>query len=707
MAGRWERWRVICWVVAIAASAVLVPIGLGHLRGVDLELPGSSSARTAAAITRGIPQLGSEQLVLAFASDTLAATDPLYQSAMSATARAVAQVPGAGGLLALQGNSHQNPHHAYLLVGAKGDRAERERVVPEAAKAARRAVAASSHGRISVALTGLTPVYDALLAADLRDLRYVEIASVLSALVLLVLGLGSIGSAILPLLSAGTGALVSTGAVGALSLATPLDTMVLATATTVGFGLGLDYNLLVMLRYRRARGHGLTPDRAAEQAKTTSGRSVLWCAGAVIATSAALFTVPLAMIRNLALAAGLTTAITAAAAITLLPRLLIRLDTLLFWGPVRRPGLKSPTRAHDGRWADWARLMMRRPWPFLLAALAVLCLAAAPVGNLKVGLRVDRSAIAHTEAGRGLAQMERDGLANLTVLALPHSSTAGPVDTGALIETATADPDIGQTSALDNGRDLTVVVLGDRLPVDSAASARLMQRVRSIATETLPPGQLVDIGGPAATLSDFQSAMTASVCRVAVLVLVGSFLLMLIMFRSLLLPIKAIAMNVLSTTASFGLLVQVSDHPINFTVPLLATAIAFGLSLDYEVFLVHRISEHYRITGDCRDSVTRGLIETAQPITLGAAAMATVFAGMMATHRQDFQQLGFLVAVAVLLDATLIRLIIVPCLMQILGHRNWWLPRCMHRLLRPVVAAVNDSSGLLPSPSASDATVPV
>lgn len=703
--GLWERRRITAWAIAVIAAGILVPIGLGHLRGVDLELPGSSSARAAALIAQDMPQLGSEQLVLTFTSDSVPARDPLYQRAMSVTAREVARVPGAGELLALPRDPKQDRHHAYLLVGAEGDRAERQRNVPEMANAARRALAASSDGRISVALTGLTPVYDALVAADLHDLRYVEIASVLSALVLLVFGLGSVGSALLPVASAGAGALVSAGVVAGLSLAVPLDTMMLATATTVGFGLGLDYNLLVMLRYRRGRAQGLTPDAAAGQAKATSGRSVLWCAGVVIATSAALLTVPVVMIRNLALAAGLTTAVTAAAAVTLLPSLLIRFDRLLSWGQVRRRKPKNTKRAHGGRWAEWARLMMRHPWPFLLGALAVLCLAAAPVGNLKLGLQVDRSAIAHTEAGRGLAQMERDGLANLTVLTLPHTPKAGPVDTGALIAAATADPDISHASALDNGRDLTVMAIGDRLAVDSADSAELMQRLRILATENLPPGQRVDIGGPAAALGDFQSAMVASAGRVALLVLAGSFLLMLVMFRSLLLPLKAIAMNVLSTAAAFGLLVQVSDHPVNFAIPLLAIAIAFGLSLDYEVFLVHRISEHYRVTGDCRESVTRGLIETAQPITLGAAAMATVFAGLMATHRQDFQQLGFLVAASVLMDATLIRLVLVPCLMQVLGHRNWWLPRLMHRLLRPVVPGGSSPSPLLPPSSTPDAAI--
>ena len=660
-----------------------MPIGMGRLHGPTLESPGSPSARAARLVAHRMPQLGSEQLILAFDSSALRPQESPYQGAMSRTALAVAKVPGAGQMISLADDAKRDPHHAYLLLGLKGDLAERQRRAQEVSAVADRAADTASHGRVTVALTGLTPIFDDVIAADLRDLRYVEEVTVPAAVLLLVLGLGSVGSALVLLLAAGAGVVVSAGAVAGLAMVTPLDTMVLGVATTIGFALGLDYTLLLLLRYRQARSNGLAPQAAADHARSTAGRAVLWCAAAVIVTNLAMLTVPIEMLRNLALAAGLTTAVNTAAAMTLLPCLLPRCDALLALGRLRRPG--QAKRARRDRLAAWARHMMHRPWPYLVGALVVLCLAAAPVGGLRLGLHLDRAALANTTAGAGLALMEQDRLSNITLLALPHAPGTGPVDTRELSGALAADPRIAQATELDNGRDLSAMIIGDRLPVDSPASARLVRDIRSLVAADLPSGQPAFTGGPAATLADFQAEITAAVGQVALLVLGGSFLLMLVLFRSLLLPLKAIAMNVLSTAAAFGLLVRISERPVNFNVPMVAMAIVFGVSLDYEVFLVHRITEHYRATGDSRTAVARGLSETARPITLGAAVTATVFAGLMLTHREDLRETGFLVATAVLMDATLIRMIVVPTFMQLLGHRNWWLPRRMHRLLPPVV----------------------
>ncbi|MEW2291043.1 MMPL family transporter [Streptomyces sp. NPDC047841] len=187
--------------------------------------------------------------------------------------------------------------------------------------------------------------------------------------------------------------------------------------------------------------------------------------------------------------------------------------------------------------------MMRHPWVCLFGALAVLCLAAAPAANLRVGLHVDRAALSDSGAGTGLEQMERDGFANVTFVALPHPAGTDPVDTSALITALTAEPHVTHSSALDNGRDLTVVAVGDDLPVDNPASAVLVRTIRSLAADSLPARQPVFTGGPAAALVDYRAATDAAVGQVAIIVLAGAFLLMLVMFRSLLLPLKAVAMG--------------------------------------------------------------------------------------------------------------------------------------------------------------------
>ncbi|MGW0704476.1 MMPL family transporter [Streptomyces sp. NPDC002643] len=681
------------WAVVVVVACLVLPVGLAQVRGAIVRVEGSSSARAAELIARGLPSFGSEQVSLAFDSSSLTADSEPYRRAVAAAARAADELPGTGQIIPVPDAPDRDPRHAYLAMGIEGDDDARRRLLPALRSAVGRAVTDASDGRVTVALTGATPVFTEQIKADLRDLRYVEAVTVPAALLLLVVGLGSVGSALVVLVTAALAVLVSTGALAAVALVLDVDSLMVTVATTVGFGLGLDYALLVLLRYRSLRDDGLAPDPAVASATRSAGHAVLWCAAAVVVTSAALLATPLALARTAALVAALTAVVTAAAATTLLPAVLPRLDPLLDRGRVRR---------RDGanrkeRWARWARRLMDRPWPHLLGVLAVLLVAAFPAGTLRTGLQMERSVIAGTEAGRGLAQMERDGLAGVTLVALPHPPTAGPVDTTDLTDALRADPRVTTVATLDNGRDLTLVTVTDRLISDRRPAEHLVTDIRTLAARALPPGQQVFTAGPAAQLADFHQALRPALRQIAVIVLAGAFLLMLVAFRSLLLPLKAITMNVLSLAASFGLLAWVNGRtaePIHLAIPLLAATVVFGLSLDYEVFLVHRITTHYRATGDCRLAVARGLGDTARPITLAATTMATVFAGLMVTQRDDFRQTGFLVATAVLLDATLIRMVVVPALMRLLGHRNWWLPAPLSRLLPPPDAPPAD----LPEP---------
>ncbi|MFJ8310929.1 MULTISPECIES: MMPL family transporter [unclassified Streptomyces] len=671
----------------VLAALLALSVGFGRLRAITLSVPGSSSAHAAGLIARGMPQLGTEQLVLAFDSRTLRVTDEGYQDAVAQVAQALPRLPGAGQVLPVPASPGQNPHHDYLLVGVTGDEDARRQLTSRLRAVSHESAATASHGRVTVAVTGPTPVLDETVGGDLRDLRRVETITSLLAFGILVAGLGSAGAALVPLLVAGVSVLVSTGALAALSQVTHVDTLSVVVATTVGFGLGLDYGLLILLRHRHYRDRLLDPQDAAARASATAGRTVLWCAGAVVLAGAALQTVPLAAVRTAGGAAVLTTVVTTAVATTLLPALLPRLDPLLSFAPlIGRRG----TAAREGV-SRWANHLMARPWPYLLAALAVLGLAAAPAGGLRLGVQVDRTAIAGTEAGRGLQRAEADGLAGFMLLALPHAAGAGPVDTTALTDALSADRRVTLAAALDNGRDLTVVAVTDSVPADRPEADAFMAHVRSLTGRTLPPGQAVYVAGPGAVLADVRTALLSCLGQVAALILAGSFLLLAAAFRSLLLPLKALAMNALSLAASFGLLAWATAHTagtVNVAIPLLAFTIVFGLSMDYEVFLVHRITEHYRADRDHCRAVARGLSETVRPVTLAAATMACVFAALTATHRQEYRQFGFLVAGAVLLDATVIRLVLVPTLMRLLGHRNWWLPAPVERLLdRPATPA--------------------
>ncbi|PSJ30654.1 hypothetical protein B7P34_01230 [Streptosporangium nondiastaticum] len=717
--GRLVMW---VWAVLITASAVLLPLQLGRLSIPSTAMGNSPALRAAELITRGFPRLGSEQMMLAFDSPTWQGTDPAYQKAVSSTARAIVDRAGVGTVLPVPTVTGQNPRHVYVSIGVTGDESTRQRRLPHLQDVAYRTAREASGGRVSVAVVGLTPVLAELIHADVKDLRFVEIVTVPTAVLLLAFGLGSLGAAVVPLVVAVSTILVSTGALMAMSLVTQVDTTMLTLASSVGLGLGLDYALLILLRYRQARSRGRTPLEATARATATAGTTVSWCALVVVTTSAALLIIPARNVRMLALGAMIATGITLCAALTLLPALLPRLDPWLDRGRLRRRG-GSPGRLEaegttgptafpgagakattDGWWTRWTLHLMRRPWPYLISALTVLLLAATPVLGIRLGLHYDRTALAHTTTGQGLLRMEHDRLASVTVLALPHPPGAPPVDTTALSATLHADPRVALASALDNGKDLTVLAVGERNAPDSAASTSLLNDIHRLAPRLLPAGQRVLIAGPTAALADLKSAAVTGLWQVIGIVLAASFVLLLVVFRSVLIPLKAIAMNVLAVGAAFGVLTLVSEMSggtpagggtaaggvagagvagggVNVLIPLLAFALVFGLSMDYEVFLVHRIAEHYHRSGDNARAVAHGLQHTARTITLAAAVMVVTFAGLLTTHRQDFQQMGLTVAAAIAIDVTVIRIVLVPSLMRLLGHRNWWLPHGLTRLL--------------------------
>ncbi|AQZ63713.1 hypothetical protein BKM31_21625 [[Actinomadura] parvosata subsp. kistnae] len=722
--GRWAagpggRLIVVVWLLLAGGAALLLPGLTQRLAPPSLEVPGSPSAAAAAVVARGFPELGSEQVMLAFGSPTLNADDPRYQRAIAATVEALAARPDIGAMLPLpepgtpppsppppspspdtggtpplaetratpppaeSGGRH--PRHAYVLAGVHGDELARQRNLPAQLATARRAAQEASAGAVTVTILGVSRAFAQLAHADLADLRSMEAMTVPVAALLLVLGLGAVGAAAVPLVVGGAAILTGMGALAVAATLAPVDSTMLTYTVTMSLGLGLDYTLLILLRYRQARRAGLAPAVAAGRAAATAGSTVTWCAAAIAVTSCPLLVVGVPWAHSLALAGMLAAFVTLAAALTLGPALLSQLDHRLEWGtlPWHRPGRGTGPWRGGGRvrWVRGAERMMRRPGRYALATVAVLALAALPVLHLRMGLHYDRPALAGTDIGAGLAGLERDGVAGLTTVALPHPGRATPVDTFAFQQALKTDPRVTMATVLDNGRDLTVMLVADRCPPDGAAAAGFQRDLRALAARLLPAGQPVLAVGPAARLGDLAAGAVNGLWQVLAVVLLASFVLLMVTFRSLLIPVKAVAMNVLCVCAAFGLLTVVFQDlggggaDINALLPLIVFTIVFGLSLDYEVFLVHRIAEHYRRGGDNTAAVLHGLRHTARPITLAAAIMAVTFGGLMLTRRLDFQQGGFAVAAAIVLDATIIRMVLVPSLMRLLGRGNWWLPR--------------------------------
>ncbi|NRQ30596.1 MMPL family transporter [Nonomuraea sp. NN258] len=674
-----QRGRVLlAWAVLALVALALLPGLLRGLAAPSQTVAGSPSARAAELAATGFPAWGDEQVVVAFAAGELRARRPAYRRAMSAGLAALARAPGISSVRPMPPVDGQDPRHAYALAGLTGDDTERQHRLPAQQAALDDALRQISGGRVTAGLVGVTPVFAEIRRADLADLRRAETIAVPLTLAVLVVGLGTLGAALVPLLIAGVTILGGTAVLAVTGGWMGANTLTLTVVATVGLGLGLDYALLVLLRYRQARQDGAGREQAAATAVGTAGTTVAWCGLAVVMISGCgLAVVRSQLARTLIAPAAVAAVVAVAAALTLLPAVLVAADRWLERGriplPRRLPFVSEktpPVRERERVGGRWARHLTRRPWPYALGVAALLLLCALPATGMRLGVDYDRPAIAGTSAGQGLARMEADGLGSLITVVVPGAT---PAETALLTRVVRAEPGVSGASALSNGRGLTMVAAFGRVPADAPESAVLLDRLRT-RLAALVPDRPVHLGGAAAVAADLLAEGLAPLRQVVVLVLVCTLLFLLVVFRSVLIPVKAVVMNLLAVAAAFGLLALAFDGPVVALLPLLCCTIVFGLSLDYEVFLVHRIAEHYRATGDNAAAVAHGMRNTTRTITLAAAVMTVGFASLMAGHRQEVRQIGFTVAAAIAIDATLVRLVLVPALMRLLGHRNWWMP---------------------------------
>ena len=523
----------------------------------------------------------------------------------------------------------------------------------------------------------------------------------MAAIVVLLITFGSLVAMGLPIVSA----LFALG-VG-LSLVT-LGTHVFPTANfapqlaaMIGLGVGIDYALFILTRFRNGLDEGLEPRAAAIAAIDTAGRAVLFAGITVIIALMGMLLLGLSFLYGVAMAAAFAVLMTMIAALTLLPALLTiagrRVDRL------RIPGLgeRSASTAEDTRWFRWSREIQRRP--VLSAALSggLLLLLCVPTLSLRLG-----SNDAGTDPAGTTTREAYDLLANgfgpgfngpfQIVAALPASGEDAALV--ALRKKLDGEEGVAGTTpvALNPAGTTGVFQLYPTTSPQSEATTELLDRIRD---EAIPPlerrtGAQVHVGGITAIFEDFGTAIAEKLPLFIGVVVLLSALLLMTVFRSLLVPLKAICMNLLSIGAAFGLIVAVfqwgwgasligvdSTGPIISFFPIFLFAIIFGLSMDYEVFLMSRIHEEWEHKHDATLAVTRGLALTGRVITAAAAIMCTVFASFMIGDDRIIKLFGLGLAAAILIDAVIIRTILVPALMQLFGARAWWLPAWLDRIL--------------------------
>src|SRR6516162_3269764 len=584
----------------------------------------------------------------------------------------------------------------------------------------------SQYPNIKLEITGETPLTFDLRKVSAHDVNHAEERAMPVTLLLLVLAFGSLVAALLPL---GIGVLSISMAMGAAALLAhylQLSILVQNLATMLGLGLGIDYALLMVSRFREALAEGYDPGHAADIAAWQAGRTLVISATTVAIGFSALLIVPISELRSIGIAGLLVTVLSVILCTFILPWVLGLLGHRINAAKVRLPGRRSKTRdslcTARERWVRWGSIITRRPWTALLVAGVPLLILAFQARRISPGIPDHDSLPAAAESVRALHTLQRMGRSGIVqslrvVLELPPQSPplspAGWLAVSSLTRRLQSDPRAeevislptltGMSDAADAVDDVpesirksflrsdgqaTLIELLPAATVSPNEQIRWVREVRSsdVAAITGVPGAVLRVGGVPALDADYDSVVNEQLPRVVLGVVLGSLLALLVGLRSLFAAVKAILLNLLSVGASFGALVVVFqeghgsklfglDGPTGTVypiVPILSFAIVFGLSMDYEVFLVARVLEERRRGLSERSAVIEGVARTAGLITSAAAIMIAVFTAFTVGSFLVVQMLGFSLAVAVFIDATAVRMVVGPALLQLAGDWNWW-----------------------------------
>ncbi|MFA1537486.1 MMPL family transporter [Actinomadura monticuli] len=671
-----HRWTALLLWVAVVAAITAGSQAAGSAYHNDFSLPGTDAQAAADLMTEhGSRQAGATVQIVAEDARGLAGDRPVI-APMLAKVRGLPSVADVGELSVSESGTIG---YATVTLDATAQDVPREHVT-EIIETAR---AAAGDG-LRIELGG-----DPVRGAEEGGGGAAEGAGMLAALVILVLLFGSVVAAALPL---GTALFAVGGAVGLIALASHVFTVADFTPPImmlIGLGVGVDYALLIFYRYRQELRDGADPATATRRALDAAGRTVFFAGCTVIIALLGLIALGLGSLQGVALAVALTVLVTMAASLTLLPALLG-----VFGARIRRQVLKRAAKARtgEGRWHRLASAVQRRPVPALLAAAVALLALSAPALTMRLGF-ADAGNDAPSSTGRQAYDLLAEGFGPgfngpLIVVA---KGDAGPLRT-ALVQTegiAAATPPFPSR----DGAVSAVIAYPATAPQDEATTD-LVHELRDDVLPSLSARTGVDylVGGPTAATQDFSDAVSARMPLFVALVVGMSALLLMVVFRSVLIPVKAALLNLLSISAALGAITLVfqdgrfgaQSGPIEAFIPVMIFAIVFGLSMDYEVFLVSRIHEEWERTRDPSLAVREGLAATGRVITAAAAIMIVVFAAFVLSPDRMLQQFGLGLAVAVLLDAVVIRCLIVPAVMQLLGRHAWWLPAPLARRLPKV-----------------------
>ena len=554
-----------------------------------------------------------------------------------------------------------------------------------------------------------------------EDLAKGETIGIAVALVVLAVVFGALVASLLPLAMAVIAITLALGMAALAGVAFDLNLLVINMITMMGLAVGIDYSLFIVSRFREERQRGLEKLDAIAVAGRTASRAVVFSGLTVVVALMGMLAVPFNIFRSVALGAILVVLCAVAAALTLLPALLSLLGDRIDWGRIRRRPAHSQAGAF---WDGVARIVMRRPITGLILGTLLLLLLAWPTLDLRTGYSGVEVLPDEAPSQQAFGLLEAEFSGGLSepleiVIDIDEPSEDVTASVAALQERLAEDPTFGQSAVeVHEAGRLTVV----SAPVTGNPTGRTalggVDRVRDryVPEAFDGTGAEVLVGGEPAVIRDMVDTTNDWTPAVIAFVLGLSFLLLAVVFRSLVVPAKAIVMNLLSVAAAYGVVVLVSQkgvgagvlgfrqvETIEVWLPLFLFSVLFGLSMDYHVFLLSRIRERYLATGDNTESVAHGLRTTGRLITGAALIMVAVFGGFASGRLADLQQTGLGLAVAVALDATVVRVVLVPATMRLLGRWNWYLPRWLEWIPRVGVEATEPAT----APTAGAHTSPV
>jgi RND superfamily putative drug exporter len=692
---RHRRTVVVAWIVA-AIGILGVSSSIGKKTASSFTLPGTGSQQAVDLLQSRFPSQAGDADQIVFQAKTGKLTGSADRAQIAAMLERVATLPHVTSVVSPYAPGQRAISRDGTIAFATVNFDERANALPKAA--VDRVVTTAESARsaqLDVQLGG-----QAIEQAQQASLGFATMVGIAAAILILLISFGSFTAMGLPIATALLGLVAGIGVINLASHVIDMPSFATELALMIGLGVGVDYALFIVTRFRENyRANGGDVEQAVEAAINTSGRAVLFAGATVVIALLGMFALGVSLLNGAAVAASIGVVLVMAASLTLLPAF------LGLMGPrIGRVGRRQAAREADGTrpafWLRWVQRVQRRPAVTAIAATALMLALAAPA----LGLRLASSDAGNDPAGQTTRQAY-DLLAKgfgpgfngplQMAVALPQAHDSSAL--GELTRTLRTTPGIASVAPPRlNAAGTTAAVVA--YPATSPQSAQTSGLVTRLRNEVLPPierksGARVYVGGATAAQVDFSHVLATKLPLFIGVVVAVAALLLLVVFRSLVIPVQAAVMNLLSIGASLGIIQAVFERgwlaglfgaqvgPIDAFIPVLAFAIVFGLSMDYEVFLVSRVHEEWQARRNASAAVREGLARTGRVITAAAAVMVAVFGAFAISGDRVLEMFGLAMASAVLLDAVVVRMLLLPAVLQLLGRTTWALPGWLDRRL--------------------------